>query len=489
VKFFEKGDRPLEYLPTRQWFARLLEHKDELLAKGAEVHWRPDFMHARFRDWTEKLNLDWCLSRQRYFGVPIPVWYPLDAKGEPIYDQVIVAECAEMPVDPTVDAPAGYEESQRDQPGGFAGDPDIFDTWFTSSMTPQISSHWGTDGERHAQLFPADVRPQGHDIIRTWAFYTIAKAMLHEDSVPWHNAMVSGWILDPDRKKMSKSKGNVMTPLPLLEEYTADAGRYWAASARLGSDTAFDEKVWKIGKRLVTKIFNAAKFVLSQTGEVHPISNELDRAFVARLRALVLASTANFEEYNYAHSLQETESFFWTHFTDTYLELAKVRARAFADGGTGELAAASGSAVASLRLGLSVLLRLFAPILPYISEEVWSWAFAEETGHASIHAAPWPGDADFEDVLAPEDADSFELAVAAHAAVNKAKADAAVSMGREIESMVLRANAATLARLERVLPDVLDATRTRSHTLVEDAALEDAVFEAVDCVFAPKPER
>jgi valyl-tRNA synthetase len=286
---------------------------------------------------------------------------------------------------------------------------------------------------------------------------------------------------------MSKSKGNVMTPMPLLEQYTADAGRYWAASARLGSDTAFDEKVWKIGKRLVTKIFNAAKFVLSQTAEVHAISSELDRAFVAKLRALVEASTANFEDYNYAHSLQETESFFWTHFTDTYLELAKVRARGFADGASGDAALASGSAVASLRLGLSVLLRLFAPILPYITEEVWSWAFAEETGHQSIHIASWPADVDFAGVAAPDDADSFDLAVAAQAAVNKAKADAEVSMGREVESLVLRANAATLARLAPVLPDVLDATRTLSHELVEKADLEDGRFEAVECTFAPKP--
>ncbi|HKK53876.1 MAG TPA: class I tRNA ligase family protein, partial [Myxococcota bacterium] len=243
VKFFEKGDRPLEFLPTRQWFCRLLEHKAELLEKGRAVQWHPQHMWARYRDWTENLSLDWCLSRQRYFGVPIPVWYPLDEAGEPDYDRPIVAERERMPVDPTVDLPPGYEASQRGRPGGFTGDPDIFDTWFTSSLTPQISSHWVDDPDRHAKLFPADVRPQGHDIIRTWAFYTIAKALLHEDEVPWHHALISGWILDPDRKKMSKSKGNVMTPLPMIETYTADAARYWAASARLGSDTAFDEKV------------------------------------------------------------------------------------------------------------------------------------------------------------------------------------------------------------------------------------------------------
>jgi valyl-tRNA synthetase len=252
VKYYEKGDRPLELVPTRQWFVRLLDKKERLLAKGAEVRWHPEFMGIRYRDWTENLQLDWCISRQRYFGVPIPVWYP--------------------PVDPTTDVPPGRDASERGKPGGFAGESDIFDTWFTSSLTPQIGSHWELDPERHARLFPADVRPQSHEIIRTWAFYTIAKAMLHEDTVPWHHATISGWVLDPDRKKMAKSQGNVVVPMPLVETYTADGVRYWAASARLGTDTAADEKVFKIGKRLATKIFNAGKFVLSQTGDVHPIS-------------------------------------------------------------------------------------------------------------------------------------------------------------------------------------------------------------------------
>jgi len=489
VKFYERGERPLEHLPTRQWFARLMDHKDALLAKGEEVDWYPPFMHARFRDWTENLSLDWCLSRQRYFGVPIPVWYPLDAAGEPDYENPIIAEASALPVDPTVDIPPGHEASGRGEPGGFVGDPDVFDTWFTSSLSPQISSHWGDDPARHAKLFPADVRPQGHDIIRTWAFYTIAKAFLHEDTIPWKNAMISGWILDPDRKKMSKSKGKTMTPLPLLEKYSADAGRYWAASARLGSDTVFDEKVWGIGKRLVTKIFNAGKFVLAQTGETHSISVELDRAFVAKLAKLAAISRREFEVYNYAHSLQETETFFWTHFTDTYLELVKARARKHADGATGSDLVESASAVASLRLGLSVLLRLFAPVLPYITEEIWSWSFAEETGHPSIHQAPWPGQADFAAVAPPEDASSFDLAVAAHAAINKAKADAEVSMGREVEKLTLLAGAETLERLGPVLGDVVDAARCLSHTTEVREELEAGVFVIEDAVFAPKPEK
>jgi len=490
VKFYEQGDTPLEYLPTRQWFARLLDLKPELLAKGEEVQWHPPFMGARYRDWTENLSLDWSLSRRRFFGVSIPVWYPLDAEGERDYDHPIVAEADQMPVDPTTDVPKGYEAAQRDQPGGFSGESDIFDTWFTSSLSPQIGSHWVLDPERHAKLFPADVRPQAHEIIRTWAFYTIAKAMIHEDSIPWKHVLVSGWVLDPDRKKMSKSKGNVVTPAPLVEKHSADPTRYWAASARLGVDTAFDEGVFKIGKRLVTKIFNAGKFVLSQEGVAAPIDSELDRAFAAHLKELALQATRDFEDFNYAHVLQATETFFWTHFTDTYLELAKPRARRHADGLCGDEASAraSGSAVAGLRLGLDVLLRLFAPFVPYITEEVWSWVFAGEKGQPSIHRAPWPGEADFADVPPPANPKSFELAVAAFAAIHKCKADNEVSMGREITKLTLQANAATLESVAPVLPDVLEATRCRDHSTAERADLEDGALEVVDASFAPKPE-
>jgi len=492
VKFFEKGDRPLEFLPTRQWFCRLLDQKEALIAKGNEVEWHPPYMSARFRDWTQNLSLDWCLSRQRFFGVPIPVWYPLDDEGQPLYDEAIVGDAARLPIDPTTDLPPGFDESQRNQPGGFTGETDIFDTWFTSSLTPQISSHWVGDADRHARLFPADVRPQAHDIIRTWAFYTVAKAMLHDDTVPWTHTLISGWILDPDRKKMSKSKGNVMTPLPLIEKYTADAARYWAASARLGADTAFDENVWKIGKRLVTKLFNASKFVLAQEGEVAEISQELDRAFVAKLRNLVEDSTANHDVFQYAHALQDTEAFFWTHFTDTYLELAKVRARGFADGATGDDALASGSAVAALRLGLSVLLRLFAPVLPYITEEVWSWSFAgdSETGASgeatSIHLAAWPSASDFEGIAAPEHAESFDMAVTALAAINKAKADAEVSMGRGIKSLTLAVSPSTAAILDGVAADVLAAARVDSHEIVTDSDLEDGQCDVRAIEFAER---
>jgi valyl-tRNA synthetase len=496
VKFYEKGERPLEFVPTRQWFVRLLDQKQALLDRGHEVQWHPPFMVKRFDDWTENLAYDWCVSRQRFFGVPIPVWYPLDARGEPDLERPIVAERDALPVDPTTDAPPGFREEQRDRPGGFRADPDIFDTWFTSSLTPQINSHWLLDPARHAALFPADVRPQAHDIIRTWAFYTIAKALLHENTIPWRHAAISGWILDPDRKKMSKSKGNIVTPIPLIEQHGADAIRYWAGSARLGVDTALDEQVFKVGKRLVTKIWNAGKFVLGQTAQVQPIASELDRAFAGELRALVARATSGFESFDQAQALQETESFFWTRFTDTYLELAKARARgegppgskdgppgAQAEGG-GEVA--RGSAVATLRFGLSVLLRLFAPTLPYVTEEVWSWVFAGETGHASIHRAPWPDAAEFEAIPAPAEPESFAVAVAALEAIHKAKAEAEVSAGREVLELRLAASPKTLAKLAPVLDDVLAAARARAHTL-EPAELADGIFEVRSARFAERP--
>jgi valyl-tRNA synthetase len=480
VKYYEKGERPLELVPTRQWFVRLLDKKEALLEKGAEVRWHPEFMGIRYRDWTENLQLDWCVSRQRYFGVPIPVWYPVDGDGTPDHEKPIVAPADRLPVDPTTDAPPGYREEQRGQPGGFVGEEDIFDTWFTSSLTPQIGSWWELDPERHAKLFPADVRPQSHEIIRTWAFYTIAKALLHEDQIPWRHATISGWVLDPDRKKMSKSHGNVVVPTELLERYTADGVRYWAASARLGTDTAADEKIFKIGKRLQTKIFNAAKFVLSQSADAGPITAELDRAFAAGLRHLVERATTCFEEFNHAQALAETESFFWNHFTDTYLELSKARARSESDAG------ARASAVATLRLGLDVLLRLFAPFLPYITEEVWSWVFAEEKGQPSIHAAAWPGEADFREVPAPADTGSFALASDCWRAINKAKSDASVSMGREVERLGIVANPATLARLAPGLPDVLLAARCAAHDTAARDDLDDGIFEIRDPIFSER---
>ncbi|MDE0229270.1 MAG: valine--tRNA ligase, partial [Spirochaetaceae bacterium] len=389
VRYYEQGDRPLEFITTRQWFVRLTDKRDELIERGREIQWHPGYMLSRYVNWTENLQFDWCISRQRYFGVPFPVWYPLDAGGAPDYERPLLADDAALPVDPLTDVPPGYQEEQRDQPGGFTAEADVFDTWFTSSLTPQIASGWVRNPERHRQLCPMDVRPQAHDIIRTWAFYTIAKAHLHFDTIPWHHALISGWILDPDRKKMSKSRGNTVTPQQIIETHHADAARYWAASARLGVDTAYDESVFKIGRRLVTKLYNAGKFVAGIVAAAragwggeppHPgmVSEELDRGFLAALRDLVRRAGAAHGEFDYATGLAHTEAFFWDNFTDSYIELAKNRAKG--EGGVGEQERAS--AVATLDFALSVLIRMFAPVLPYITEELWSWDYARRVDDA-----------------------------------------------------------------------------------------------------------
>ena len=451
VRYYEKGDSPLEYLTTRQWFVRMLDKTDQMIDMGRKITWHPEFMRKRFENWTENLNVDWCISRQRYFGVPIPVWYPLDDQGEPQYDQVIIATPDMLPIDPeSVPAP-GYSEDQRGVAGGFAGDPDIFDTWFTSSLSPQTVARWGDEDDQMNTLFPMDVRPQGHDIIRTWAFYTIAKAMLHQESVPWHNINLSGWVLDPDRKKMSKSKGNVVTPVDTLDRFGADAVRYWSASFKLGVDATHDEAIFKIGGKLVTKLYNAGKFVLVQTAGEGPITNELDRAFIAELKEVVRIATQSFEKFEFSVALQETEKFFWGAFTDNYIELLKRRSRAEDD------SEGRASAVAALRLGLNVVLRLFAPVVPTITDEVWSWVFAEETGEPSIHKAPWPTTEELDAIAAPEIAGSFPAACDAISAIRKAKSESGVSLNRELLSLVIEADESGESDLRLVIDDVAAA--------------------------------
>jgi len=467
VKFFEKGDKPIEFITTRQWFVRLLDKKDKLLEKGDEISWHPDFMRLRYRNWTENLQADWCISRQRYFGVPFPVWYRLNAEGIADHTNPVLASVNELPVDPTTATPPGLSEKDRNQPGGFTAEADVFDTWFTSSMTPQIVASWGTEDSLHERLFPMDLRPQSHEIIRTWAFYTIAKALLHENKVPWQKVAISGWVLDPDRKKMSKSKGNVLTPVHLIDQYGADAVRYWSTSARLGTDTAFDENVLKVGKRLVTKLFNASKLVLSYQGLASPICAELDKAFLLKLRKLVKKITASFEDLEYSTALAETERFFWNSFTDTYLELVKTRARQT------ENAQLQGSAIHAMRLALKTILCLFAPFLPYITEEVWSWQFAEETGFSSIHLASWPDTQQLAFIDSPQSELSFDTAVACLSAINKFKTTAGVSIARAVEAVELQVNSQTRQLLELVIDDVANASRTKQYSLLIDETLED----------------
>jgi valyl-tRNA synthetase len=456
VKFFEKGDRPLELIPARQWYTKIMDKKDALTAQGAKIKWHPEFMVKRYQHWVEGLNQDWCLSRQRYFGVAIPVWYKVGSSGETQYDQIIMPRRDQLPIDPLSDAPDGYTNEQRDQPNGFTGDPDVLDTWATSSLTPQIATHWVLDEARHAKLFPMDVRPQSHEIIRTWAFYTIVKAYLHSGEVPWHNVVISGWILDPDRKKMSKSHGNVVTPEPLIEQFGADPVRYWAARARLGVDTAYDEQVFNVGKKLCTKLFNASKFVLMRLGtvdasEIGPeaIIEPADRAVIEELRPIIRRGTKAFEEFDYAQALNLAEEFFWSVFCDNYLELAKNRAY------EEEMTPGKRSALATFRVLHRALLRMFAPFIPYITEEIWSWAYAGDGGmHNSIHRSPWPSLDEVAVVQPPEHPALYTAALTVLDAVRKAKAEANKSMAAPTAKVTITAKAGEIAALESVRTDI-----------------------------------
>lgn len=445
VKFFEKGDKPLEIVSTRQWYIKN-GGSDETLSKklidlGKEMDFHPSFMRVRLEDWINGLNGDWLISRQRFFGVPIPIWYPLDSEGNPEYDNPILPSDQSLPVDPSSDVPAGFTEGQRGKPGGFIGELDIMDTWATSSLTPQLAGGWSTDEKRFKKVFPYDLRPQGQDIIRTWLFSTLLRSQLEHGGLPWKNAAISGWILDPDRKKMSKSKGNVVVPNELLENHGSDAVRYWAASARLGTDAAFDEGQMKIGRRLAIKLLNAARFALSfeLPAEAKDITEEIDRSMLSQLSEVVKIATTAFENYDHTKALEATESFFWT-FTDDYLELVKDRAYGQQDHSPEQI----GSAVLALRSALAVLVRLFAPFLPFAAEEVWSW-----WQEGSVHQSAWPSQSE----LAKSTPELMNLASAALILVRKSKSDLKLSMKAEIETLKMT-GPAQLSRVARDLQAV-----------------------------------
>ena len=454
VKFYERGERPLEIITSRQWFVKTLEHRDELLRRGEELRWHPAYMGARYSSWVEGLNSDWALSRQRFFGVAFPVWYRLDEHGQADHDDPILPEESALPIDPLEEAPPGYTAEQRGEPGGFVGDPDVMDTWATSSMSPQIVGRWEDDPDLFSRVFPMDLRPQAHEIIRTWLFYTVLKSHLEHGALPWTDAAISGFVLDPERKKMSKSKGNVVTPLEIFEKHGADAVRYWAGSARLGVDATFDEQQIKVGRRLAIKVLNASRFALaSLEGSEGEIGDPLDRSMLKRLSETVDEATRALEGYEHTRALEVTERFFWG-FTDDYLELVKSRAYG-SDGG---------SAIASLRLALSTLLRLFAPFLPYVTEEVWSW-----WKEGSIHRAAWPSTAELDDATAGADPAVYDAAAWVLGEVRKAKALAKLSLRAEAERVIVHAPEEQQKLLRDVERDIREAGNVAAIEYVESA--------------------
>ncbi len=493
VKYFEKGDRPLEIVSSRQWYIRNGGREEKLRedfqARGRELHWVPDFMWHRYENWVGGLNGDWLISRQRFFGVPIPLWYALDADGEPNYDAPLKPNEARLPIDPSTDVPDGYSADQRGKPGGFQGDADVFDTWATSSLSPQIAGRWEDDPDLFSRMFPMDLRPQGHDIIRTWLFSSTVRAHFEHNSVPWKNIAISGWILDPDRKKMSKSKGNVVTPVDMLIEYGSDAVRYWAASGRPGVDTINDPGQMKIGRKLAIKLLNASKFVLTILGDDDPtgtprgprgldplglpiagefpnqtvgsppisaVTAPVDIAVLAKLSALIEEATTAFTAYDYARALERTESFFW-YFCDDYVEL--VKKRAYSDLGDPE----GDSAKATLAVILRALQRLFAPFLPFVTDEVYSWWNTD-----SVHAQSWPT---VGEIATSQPGDQALLSIVGDAlgAARRAKTEAKRSMKTVVSAMVVHDTPERIALLKLVERDLRDAGGVAELTFVEAA--------------------
>jgi valyl-tRNA synthetase len=476
VKFFEKGDRPLEIVSTRQWYVRNggrdADLRTRLLELGKELKFHPDFMRVRYENWVNGLTGDWLISRQRFFGVPIPVWYALDENAQPDFDRVLVPASELLPIDPSTDVPSGYTEAQRGVANGFIGEVDIMDTWATSSLTPQLGGGWLDDPEKFAKVFPYSLRPQGQDIIRTWLFSTVLRSQQEHGVLPWADAGISGWILDPDRKKMSKSKGNVVTPNDLLVEHSSDAVRYWASSARLGTDAAFDTGMMKIGRRLAIKVLNAAKFVLSFEAPAADakVTEPIDQSLLLNLADVVRDATTAFENYDHTKALELAEKFFW-NFTDDYLEL--VKERAYGQGGFN--ADEQASALVALRQALLTLLRLFAPFLPFATDEVWSWW---QVGKGSIHRSSWPTEAELVQGLDSSNLDLLPLASQALFGTRKAKSDAKASMKADVLSANLVAPKELIARLELLSPDLKAAGRIAELTFVsgEELAITEVVL-------------
>jgi valyl-tRNA synthetase len=377
VNVHERCSTEIEFIESEQWFVRYLDLKQDLLKWGAEIRWHPDYMKHRYDNWVNGLQWDWLISNQRYFGVPFPIWYCTKCK-EPI-----LAKEEDLPVDPEKDIPP-IAKCPKCKGNTFIPENDVLNTWFTSSMTPQIAVQLIKNKKMQEKLFPMDLRPQAHDIITFWLFNTVVKSQLHYKKTPWKNAAISGFVT-LEGEKMSKSKGNIVRPQEVIEKYGADATRYWAASSRLGEDFDFQEKDVISGKKFVTKILNAANFIFTNFEYPKKIPEllETDRLFLSQLNKSIERATEAFEEYQYSKAKSEADSFFWKTFADNYLEIVKNRVY---QGSTQEKA----SAKYTLYQSFFAILKMMAPITPFITEELYDKYFKKQENKKSVHQESWP---------------------------------------------------------------------------------------------------
>jgi len=371
VNVHDKCGTPIEFVTTEQWFIKILDKKNKFIEQGNKIKWYPEFMHKRYNNWINGLEWDWSISRERHFGISIPVWECKKCK------EIIIAEEKELPVDP-------LQEKKKCPKCGENATPEekVLDTWATSSLTPQITrSLFG-----NKIILPYSLRPQAHEIIRTWAFYTIVKSYLHEDKIPWKDMMISGFVT-LGGEKMSKSKGNVVDPKIVLQNYGADAIRFWAAGSKLGSDMEYQEKDLVSGTKMVNKLINASKFVFMNLGDYNGKKpkklEKLDELFLNKINLLVKESTENFTNYEYSKVKSDVEHFFWSDFCDNYLEI--VKKRIYQGKGEGKI-----SAQYTLYKSLLTILKLIAPIMPFITEEIYQEYFKKTEKVKSIHISEWP---------------------------------------------------------------------------------------------------
>jgi valyl-tRNA synthetase len=458
----ERCGTPVEYLHTRQWFIRVLDQKERFLEAGRRIHWQPEYMQARYEHWVANLQWDWCISRQRFLGVPFPAW-ACRACGE-----ILLATLDQLPIDPRTTAP---EQACSCGATDFAPEHDVMDTWATSSCTPLIIGRWPDDPDWFAQHFPATLRPQAHDIIRTWAFYTIVKAIYHTNEIPWHTIMISGHALSAQRSKISKSKAHTTSgPMALIEQESADALRYWATSVKTGNDTFFNPETLVIGRRLVTKLWNASRFAEARLegyassffADEAPFGLlPTDRWLLSRMEQTIAYATRELEQGEYATARNEIERFFWSDLCDNYLELAK--ARLYQEDGVARDAAAW-----TLYHVLLNVLKLLSPYLPYITEEIYHGLFRHWDGVISIHRSCWP--VMHSERIDAEAEETGRMLLELLHQVRRYKAEHNLSVGAELSTLHINVRAAFHPSLEAVLIDLKSATRVRDIVLEESEA-------------------